>query len=316
MKIAVLEKLAIGLDLDWSPLEALGEVSYYERTQPDEIKERIHEADIIVVNKCVIGRPEVNDALNLKLICEAATGYNNLDVKSLRSIGIDVCNVAGYSTKAVAQHTLTLALSLLEKTIFYDDFVKSKKYSKSGLFTYHQNPICEINGLNWGIIGMGAIGREVARLASAFGANVNYYSGGKDYGIEYRPLPLEKLLKESDILSLHCPLSQATYKMIGKRELSMMKNNALLINVARGPIVDESALAEALFLGGIAGAGLDVFDVEPIPVKSPLLKIKEKVILSPHNAWATQNARQKLLSEIAANIKGWQKGEKRNLVIG
>ena len=245
-------------------------------------------------------------AVRLRLICEAATGVNNIDVKAAEARGIIVRNVAGYSTDSVVQATFTHLLSLLGSAAYFDRFVKDGSYSRCGIFTNVSRPFPELAGRTMGIIGMGTIGSRVARVASAFGMHVVYYStSGTSHCTEYPSLELEELLSISDVVSIHAPLNERTSGLIGERELSKMKPEAVLLNLGRGGIVDEAALASAVDEGVIAGAALDVFVTEPLPEDSPLLNVKhpERFSFSPHTAWASRESLVRLVSGIAENIR-------------
>jgi glycerate dehydrogenase len=317
MKIALLEKISLGNDLDISYFDEFGEVRYYDNTLSDEIAGRVGDVDIIIANKAPLNETTIGGAKNLKLICETATGYNNVDLEYCKSKGIRVTNVKGYSTPIVAQHTFAMALYLLEKLPVYDNYVKSGEYAKCPIFTCFEPYFTELMGKTWGIIGLGNIGKKVAEIASIFGCRVIYYSAsGNNNSTEYERVSFERLLAESDILSLHCPLTDRTQNIIDAKALDMMKETAILINVARGPIVDEQALYEALIGGKIAAAGLDVLCKEPIAPDNPLGKIKDstKLLITPHLAWGSHEARERCAREVYENIKSYIKGEERNIV--
>ena len=253
----------------------------------------------------------------MKLICLFATGFDNVDLAYCRSRGIKVANVVNYSTAAVVQHTLMLALALEEKLAFYDEYVKSDAYANQDRFSNFDRAFGEFEGKTWGIVGMGNIGRRVAHVAQALGCKVIFYSAsGKSTCTEYERVEFDTLLAQSDILSLHCPLSDRTRGLINKEAFAKMKKTAILVNVARGPVVDTQALYEALTQGQIAAAGLDVLDKEPISKDNPLGKIKDstKLIITPHMAWASTEARERLVDEVAKNIQAFLNGEDRNIV--
>ena len=306
MKIVMLDRKTLGYDCDLSELEKLGELIIYDETDKSDIGGRIKDADVIFINKAVIGKEEMDAAPNLKYVGIMATGTNNVDLDYAAGKGITVTNVKGYSTTIVAQHTFALLLSVMEHIQYYDNYVKSGEYSKSRLFTHLDRTFMEISGKTWGIIGLGAIGKEVAKIASAFGCRVVYYSAsGKNNCAEYERVDLDTLLKESDIVSVHAPLTDATKNLMDKRAFDKMKNTAFFINVGRGPIVDEQALKNAIDEGKIAGAGIDVFEVEPLPDNSPLLSIKNKdrIVMTPHTAWASVEARNRLVEMMISNLK-------------
>lgn len=320
MKILILDAATFGEDIDISKFNELGEVTVYAKSTKKEALERLEAVnpDAVITNKVVIGNDEMQAAPNLKIILEAATGYNNIDIECARTLRIKVANVAGYSTMSVVQHTFALFFYLYEKMRYYDDYVKSGEYSKSTIFTNFSNVFGELAGKTWGIVGLGHIGSRVADAASAFGCKVVYYSAsGNTYDTEYEKVDLDTLLKESDIVSIHAPLNQYTKDLFNYENLKKMKKSAYLINVGRGPIVNDADLANALNEGEIAGAGLDVLTTEPMPADNPLLAIKDsnKLVITPHNAWATYEARVRLLDEIYNNLNSFINGEERNLVV-
>jgi glycerate dehydrogenase len=317
MKIAVLEKDSLGNDLDISFYNEFGEVTYYDNTVADKIAGRVEDATIIIANKAPLNETTRGGAKNLKLICETATGYNNVDLDYCKSKGIRVTNVKGYSTPIVAQHTFAMALYLLEKLPVFDNYVKNGEYEKCPIFTCFEPYFTELEGKTWGIIGLGNIGRKVAEIASVFGCRVIYYSAsGNNNSTDYERVDFDTLLAQSDILSLHCPLTDRTQNIINAKALDKMKKTAILINVARGPVVDEQALYDALVNGKIAAAGLDVLCKEPISPDNPLGKIKDstKLIITPHMAWGSHEARERCAREVYQNIKSFISGEDRNVV--
>lgn len=320
MKILILDAATFGEDIDISKFNELGEVTVYAKSTKKEALERLEAVnpDAVITNKLVIGNDEMQAAPNLKIILEAATGYNNIDIECARTLRIKVANVAGYSTMSVVQHTFALFFYLYEKMRYYDDYVKSGEYSKSTIFTNFSNVFGELAGKTWGIVGLGHIGSRVADAARAFGCKVVYYSAsGNTYDTEYEKVDLDTLLKESDIISIHAPLNQYTKDLFNYENIKKMKKSAYLINVGRGPIVNDADLAKALNEGEIAGAGLDVLTTEPMPADNPLLAIKDsnKLVITPHNAWATYEARVRLLDEIYNNLNSFINGEERNLVV-
>lgn len=320
MKILILDAATFGEDIDISKFNELGEVTVYAKSTKKEALERLEAVnpDAVITNKVVIGNDEMQAAPNLKIILEAATGYNNIDIECARTLRIKVANVAGYSTMSVVQHTFALFFYLYEKMRYYDDYVKSGEYSKSTIFTNFSNVFGELAGKTWGIVGLGHIGSRVADAARAFGCKVVYYSAsGNTYDTEYEKVDIDTLLKESDIISIHAPLNQYTKDLFNYENLKKMKKSAYLINVGRGPIVNDADLAKALNEGEIAGAGLDVLTTEPMPADNPLLAIKDsnKLVITPHNAWATYEARVRLLDEIYNNLNSFINGEERNLVV-
>lgn len=312
MKIVILDAGTMGADMEFSSIESLGKCTIYHTTAKEEIADRIKDADVVITNKCLLNRNVLTFAQNLKLICVFAVGYNNIDIDYCRENNIRVRNVPGYCTESVCQHTFALLFALIENVRYYDDFVKNGAYSKSGIANHIGKPFFEISGKKWGIIGMGAIGRAVADCAAAFGAEVSYSSiSGAVREEKYENIPLEKLLSESDIITIHAPLNEKTTGLIGKRELAMMKKSAFIVNVGRGAIIDEAALADAVDNGIIAGAALDVYSTEPPQEDSPIVSVKNegKILYSPHIAWASIEARKRCISMTAENIKAFIKGK-------
>jgi len=304
MKIVFLDRETLG-DASMEPIARLGELVTFLRSTPEEILERVKDADVIISNKALVTRKVMENAPELKLICVAATGVNNIDLKAAEEKGIPVRNVAAYSTSSVVQTTFMHILSLYGKPDYFDNYIKDGSYSHKGLFTEAETMFNEIAGKTIGIIGMGAIGSGVAKVAEAFGMKVIYFStSGTSHCKEYPSVSLDCLLTQSDIISIHCPLNERTRGLIGEKELKKMKHTAIIINVARGFIVDEAALADAISNGIIAGAAFDVFSKEPLPADNPLLHTTrpERLRLSPHIAWASAEARQRLVEGIADNI--------------
>lgn len=310
MKIVFLDAATMG-NVSFEPFENLGDFTRYESSTPAEAKERVKDVDVLLINKVLVNKELIDSAPNLKLICIAATGVNNIDVEYAASKGIPVRNVAGYSTDSVVQSTFMHMLSLVGGAPYFDESVKSGRYSRSGMFTDPNWNWWELAGKTIGIIGLGNIGRKVALIAEAFGMKVCYFStSGTGHCKDYPCLPLEELLRKSDIVSIHAPLNARTENLIGKEQLAMMKPSAYLINMGRGAIVVEQDLAEAVDNGVIAGAGIDVFVNEPIPEDHPYLKMKhpERMRLAPHVAWASLEARQRLIGMMAGNIaKGYDR---------
>ena len=308
MKIAFLDAATMG-DVAFEPCERLGDFTRYENSTPEEARERVKELDVLLINKVMVDKQLIDSAPNLKLICIAATGVNNIDVEYAASKGIPVRNAVGYSTDSVVQATYMHILSLVGGAPYFDDSVKTGSYSRSGMFTDPNWNWWELAGKTIGIIGMGNIGSKVAKIAEAFGMNVCYFStSGTGHCKDYPCLSLEELLKVSDIVSIHAPLNERTNRLIGKEQLALMKPTAYLVNVGRGAIIVEEDLAEAVDNGIIAGAGIDVFVQEPIPEDHPYLKMQhpERMRLTPHIAWASIEARRRLIDIMADNIrKGW-----------
>lgn len=310
MNIVFLDEYTLG-GTDLTAIRQLGNYIGYASTQPDQVIERSKDAEVIIVNKVIIGRKEMEQLPKLRLICVAATGVNNIDLDAAKEYNISVRNAVGYSTHTVAEATLGSILALQRQVIYYDRYVKSGAYSASGEWVNFDRPTHRLWGKNWGVIGMGNIGREVARLATAFGCNVAYAStSGAIRKEEYEQKDLDSLIAWADVISVHCPLNEHTKGLIGERELALMKPSSLIVNVARGGIVTEEAVAHALDNGVIAGAAFDVYPTEPMPADSPLLHIadKDKLLLSPHNAWSAVESIETLVECIATNIKNYQQG--------
>lgn len=309
-KIVFLDAGSIGEDISLAPISSLGEFVSYYSTAPSEVFDRISLCDTLIVNKVEIRKPQIDAAPNLKLICVAATGTNNIDIEYANSKGIEVKNVAGYSTNSVAQVTMAMLLSLACKIPYYDQRVKSGEYSKGTIASDVSRVFYELEGQTLGIIGLGNIGRKVASLASAFGMRVVYYStSGNPHSSEYEHLELDELLGQSDYISIHAPLNPRTKNLITYSKLKLCKPTANLINIGRGAIVNDEDLVRALNEGVIAGIGIDVYDKEPIPASSPYFKIedKTKAVLLPHIGWISKTARGVLVERIAENIKSFYK---------
>jgi glycerate dehydrogenase len=308
-QIVILDKETLGSDLDLSALREFGDVIEYKITTANETLDRIKNAHIVISNKVLITAEMMQKSPKLELICIAATGMNNVDLAAAQKLNISVKNVAGYSTNSVVQHTFSLLVYLMEHMDYYDHSVRSGLWSMSGLFTNVGRPFHEIAGKKWGIIGMGSIGQEVAKVATAFGAHVGYYStSGANTSQPYLHQPLDVLLSTSDIISIHAPLNDNTYALINENNLPLLKKNAILLNLGRGGIINEPDLAYAIDQQGIY-AGLDVLEQEPIDINSPLMKIehKEHLLITPHIAWTSIEARQKLLEGIVENIEDFLK---------
>ena len=304
MKIVLLDTLTFG-DTNLSDFEQFGEVEYFEKTPAKFTQKRIEGAEVVVTNKVVITKEIMQNTPSLKLICVAATGMNNVDLEAAKELNITVKNVAGYSTDSVVQLTFSMLFYLINSSKYYDDFVKSGAWSKSELFTHVAKPFFEIKNKKWGIIGLGEIGRCIATIAKAFGADVSYYStSGKNSNADFNQVSLSKLLEESDIISIHAPLTPSTKDLISQSELLQLKDGAVLMNLGRGGIVDEGSLARVLEMKELK-VGLDVLEVEPIKENHPLLKISkpENLYITPHIAWTSVEARDKLIEGVIENIK-------------
>lgn len=306
MKIVFLDAKTIGEDIDLSGFDALGEVVKYGFSTTEEARERSKDADVLILNKVQVNQQTIGEADHLKLVCVTATGTNNLDKEYLDKRGIAWRNVAGYSTESVAQHTFAMLFYLLEKLPYYDDYVKSEKYVNDVSFTHFAKAFHELSGMTYGIIGLGNIGRRVADIAKAFGCRVIYYStSGRNSQPGYERVDFDELLEQSDIVSIHAPLDENTLGLMNKEAFAKMKNSAILLNVGRGPIINEAELAEALNNKTIAAAGLDVLSVEPMQEDNPLRGIKdsELLLITPHIAWAGVEARNRLMGIILGQIK-------------
>lgn len=305
-KIVFLDEYSLG-GYDLSAIKSLGEYTGYDRTTAYQTLERCKGATVVITNKVYISRETMQQLPDLKMIAIAATGMNNVDLEAAAELGIVVKNVSGYSTYSVAEATLGAALSLLRNSSYYDNYFKSGSYAATDDIFHFGRPISLLRGKNWGIIGLGAIGHQVAHLADAFGCNIAYSStSGVTREERYPRKELNELLQWADVISVHSPLNAKTAGLIGKDELAQMKSTAIIINVARGGIIDEAALADALNSHTIAGAALDVFSSEPLH-SSPLYSLNDPYTLlaSPHTAWAADDAVKLLIDGIAANIKNF-----------
>lgn len=317
MKIVILEAESLGEDMVFTPFHKFGEVVIYPRSTAAEVPQRTQDADVIIANKVPICEETIRDAKNLKIVCVTATGINNLDGDYLKERGIAAYNVAGYSTDGVAQHTFALLFYVLEKLNYYDYYVKSGEYARGSCFSHFSQSFCELAGKTWGIIGLGAIGRRVAEIASAFGCKVICYSAsGRKYESPYEQVEFEELLERSDFLSVHAPLNIHTENLMTLEAFRKMKKSAIFINVARGAIVNEQDLYTALTEGEIAGAALDVLVQEPMDPENPLLKIQDsnRLIITPHIAWAAKETRFRVVEEVVKNIERFMNGETKNRV--
>ncbi len=317
MKIAILDVAVIGKDIDYSRFSELGECALYDHTSDEDFLRHCHDCEVLISNRVSFNAERIAALPNLKLICSAATGYNLIDIEAAQERGIALANVPAYSTHSVTQFTLAMAFYLLMEIYKYDSFVKTKGYSQGTLSTNLEYPWHDLSGLQWGVIGLGAIGKSVARVVSALGSQVVYYSvSGNNTCTDYPRVSLEELLRSSDIISIHAPLSPLTQNLLNAENLVLLKSTALLINVGRGSIVDENELARMLNENCIGGVALDVFETEPLQLESPLLSVShpEKLLMTPHVAWSSLEARKKLVSEIFENIAAFVRGEKRNRI--
>ena len=314
MKITVLDAETIGADVSMEVFSPFGEVTVYASTSPNEVALHAAGAEVLLLNKVRLNAENLRGCDTLRLICVAATGFDNIDLDYCRSRGIAVCNVVGYSTQSVAQLTLAMALSLMTNLPAFDAHVRSGAYTANGIPncltpTYH-----EIAGKTWGIVGFGNIGRQVGLVARALDCRVlvNKRTPVEDWDC----VSLEKICRESDILSIHTPLNEATRNLIDREHIAMMKPNAIVINVARGAVTDEQALADALREGRLGGLGVDIYSAEPMRADHPFYSIRERenVCFTPHMAWGAYETRVRLLSEMAENIRSYLEGGKRNRV--
>ncbi len=310
-EIVFLDVATVGSVENFKLIKRLGKVDLFDNSSPEQVVERCMGKDIVITNKVEITADIMKQLPDLKLICVAATGINNVDLEYAKKRGIPVKNVDNYSTDSVAQLTFTMLLYLVTRPGYYDSYVKSGAYSRSDIFTHHQESFWELRGKRMGIIGLGTIGRQVARIAESFGMEVVFYSTtGRNNNINYKRFELDDLLKNSDVVSIHAPLNEKTRGLITYEKMKLMRPCAILLNLGRGGIVPEEDLARALNDNLIGGAGLDVFEQEPIQADHPLLKIydKDKLILTPHMAWTSKESRELLVQKIAQNIETFQKG--------
>lgn len=306
MKLVFLDKKTVGEDIDFSGFHSIGEVIEYPFSTPEEAAERTKDADVIIVNKVPVNEQTIGNAANLKLVCVTATGTNNLDKDYLAKRNIAWRNVAGYSTESVAQHTFSMLFYLLEHLPYYDNYVTEKHYINDIMFTHFDRKFRQLSSMKWGIIGLGAIGRRVADIAKCFGADVIYYSASGAAPQEgYRQTDFDTLLRTSDIISIHAPLDENTENLINEEALSKMQKHAILLNLGRGPIVNEAALTTALKNKQIGAAGLDVLSVEPMAATNPLTEVLDydNLLITPHIAWASLEARTRLMQIIEEQIR-------------
>ena len=314
MRITVLDAATLGEDISLYSLEAVGDLTIYYNTKAEELADRIRDCEILITNKIKLNRSNLIYAKKLKLICVTATGYDNIDIEYCRENNIAVCNVVGYSTDSVAQITVTMALSLYSKLGEFNNFVKSGEYSESGVANRLSPVYRELRGKTWGIIGGGNIGMQVLRCAEAFGCKTLVFKKTPVAGLNC--VDVDTLCRESDIISVHLPLSEETRNIIDEKRIKLMKNDVVFINVARGAVTDEKALAEAVKNGEIGAIGIDVYSVEPFGKEHPFYEIKDlpNVCLTPHMAWGSYEARCRCVDEIVMNIQAFMRDEKRNRV--
>lgn len=305
MKIVILDSKTFGKDISLDKFKTFGQVEIYETTNKDETLNRVKDADIVITNKVVIDK-NIMEKSNIKLICITATGKNNVDLVYAKECNIEVKNVAGYATGTVPQLTITLVLHFVQKLDYYRKYVADGKWEKSDIFTHLDVPFYELKDKNWGIIGLGSIGLKVAEIASAFGCNVSYYStSGKNNNTIYNQKTLEDLLSTSDVITIHSPLNESTLNLINKTNLNTLKDGAILVNVGRGGIINEQDLADALDAEKLLYCGLDVVNIEPIEKNNPLnyIKNKDRLVITPHVAWASIEARNTIINTTFDNIQ-------------
>ena len=304
MNIVILDRKTLGLDIDMSIFETLGSVKSFDTTKPNETIQRLQDADIVITNKVVISK-EVMDNSNLKLICISATGMNNVDLEYAKQKNIQVKNVAGYSSSSVVQLAFSMIFQIVQKLDYYKKYVDEGNWQKSEIFTHIDKPFFELDGKRVGIIGLGDIGRNFAKKASAFDCEVMYFStSGKNYNSEYKQVSLDELLSTCDIIGIHCPLNENTKDLLNYENMKNIKDGAILLNLGRGGIINEANLAKIIDEKEIY-CGIDVVCVEPILEDNPLLKVKNKdrLLLTPHIGWASVEARNRLVKMVAKNIE-------------
>ncbi len=304
MKIVILDRATLGFDIDMSIFETLGEMKFYDITKPNETIERLKNADIVITNKVVISK-EVIDASNLKLISISATGMNNVDLEYAKQKNIQVKNVAGYSSSSVVQVAFSMIFQIVQKLDYYKKYVDEGNWQKSQIFTHIDKPFFELDGKKVGIIGLGDIGRNFAKKVAAFDCDVMYFStSGKNSNSEYKQVSLDELLRTCDIISIHCPLNENTKNLLNYENMKNIKDGAILLNLGRGGIINETDLAKIIDEKEIY-CGIDVVSVEPILEDNPLLKVKnkDKLLLTPHIGWASIEARTRLVKMVAKNIR-------------
>ncbi len=315
MKIAILDKSTLGEDVDLSPVRKLGETVEFDTTSPEDVAQRISDADVVIINKIKLNKSNLSSAKKLKLICVAATGYDNIDTAYCKENHIALCNVPGYSTDSVAQVTLSMALSLVTHLKEYESYVRSGEYSKSGIANKLTPVYHEISSMKWGVVGGGGIGTRVAEIAKAMGCEVMVCRRKPEGAF---PLAdIDTICKECDVISLHIPLSDETRNLINKERIALMKESAIVINTARGAVADEKALVEAIKSGKIGALGVDVYSVEPFPEDHPYTEILDfdNVCFTPHMAWGSYEARNRCIRKISENITSFFRGETVNRIV-
>lgn len=315
MKIVFLDRKTLGDDVDLTPISSLGDTVFYDSTSPEQVSERIVDADVVIINKIKLNDSNLPLAKNLKLICIAATGYDNVDTECCRRLGIAFCNVPAYSTDSVAQVSVAMVMSLVTHLTEYRDYVHSGDYTLSGVANRLVPVYHEISGMKWGVVGGGGIGMRVAQIARALGADVSVCRR-KNEG-EFTLCDIDTLCRESDIISIHVPLSDSTRAMISKERIASMKGGVVIVNTARGAVCDEGALADAVVNGKIGGLGVDVYSEEPFGNDHPFAKILgcDNVMLTPHMAWGSFESRTRCVCAIAKNITDFFGGKKTNRIV-
>lgn len=313
-ELVILDAASIGNDLDYSGFLQFGNLTIYGETTPQTILERVRNANVLILNKVRLTRAILSEAPNLRLICEAATGFDNIDLDYCREKGIAVCNVVGYSTQSVAQLTVAMALSLISNLSVYRSYVASGDYTKSGKPNLLEPVYHEIAGKTWGILGYGNIGKQVGRVATALGCKVIAHKRTPVDDVEC--VSLEDLCRKSDILSIHTPLNDGTRNLLNRERIALLKPNCIVVNVARGAVTDERALADAILEGKIGGLGVDVYSQEPFSAEHPFFQVKDfpNVLFTPHMAWGGYETRVRLLEEMVENARAFFSGERRNRV--
>lgn len=317
MKIVILDGYALNPgDLSWEPIEKLGEVVVYDRTEAEKIVERVGDAEVILVNKVPMTKETMEKLPNLKYIGVTATGFDVIDVEAAKELGIRVTNVSGYSTDAVAQHTFALLLDIINRVAMHSELVAAGEWTSAKDFTFRSAPLITLRGKTLGLLGYGDIASQVAKIAKAFGMNIiaNRHSPEKHTDKDVELKSVEELFRESDVLSLHAPMNDATKEVVNKESLALMKKSAYLINTARGGLINEQDLADALKGNQIAGAGLDVLTSEPPKPGNPLIGLKNCVV-TPHIAWSFLEVRVVLIDLVAENIEAFQNGEEKNVIV-
>lgn len=300
-------------DLTWTAIRTLGEVAYYDKTSPDEVPERCSAANVIIVNKTRIDATAIEACENLRLIAVTATGYNNIDVNAAKKANVSVCNVPEYGTFSVAQHTFALLLELVNHVALHAESVRRKEWENSDRWSYSIKPLMELKDKTLGVIGFGRIGQRVAEMGKAFGMKIIFHNRSEKQSNLGTAAPLDQLFRESDVVTLHCPLTADNTGMVNAVSLASMKRSAFLINTSRGSLVNEADLAEALRNNVIAGAALDVLSVEPPRPGHPLIGLKN-CIVTPHNAWLSFEARSRVMHVTFENIRRYMDGSPQNEV--